>query len=203
MPAAVTIVLSLAIGYVLGGIPFAAIVGRLRGVDIMKVDTGNPGAANVFRQLGRRYGLLVGAADMGKAALAVLVARWLGLSPQVAIAAGAVAILGHWYSPFLRFKGGAGLATAVGVGFGVVPDLAAIGVATALMLIAITRNVGKSAAAAYVVVAVVNFALPYPVEHPWGVVVSAIGVAAVVWIRAIWKDWHAPRGRSSVSARPE
>jgi glycerol-3-phosphate acyltransferase PlsY len=203
MPTALAIVLSLAIGYFLGSIPFAAIVGHFRGTDILKVDTGNPGAANVYRRLGKRYGLLVGVADMGKAALAVLVARWLGLSPSVAMAAGAAAILGHWYSPFLHFRGGAGLAAAVGVGFGVIPDLAAIGVTSWALITLATRNVGYSAGGAYVVVLIVAFALPYPIHYPAVLVLGSVGAGMVVLARALWKDKRAARKRDSAAVGSE
>ena len=178
MNATLVLLGSLLVGYVLGGIPFASIVARLRGVDIMKVGTGNPGLANVFRKVGPAEGVLTGVLDIGKGALAVLVARWLGLSADLALGAGAAAVVGHCYSPFLRFKGGGGLATAVGVGFGVVPVLAAIGVAVGVALIAWRKNVGVGAGVAYVAAVLTGLVVHRPPSLLIGIVVIAVAVMA-------------------------
>jgi len=167
---------SLLVGYLLGGIPFASIVARLRGVDIMKVGTRNPGLANVFREVGPAEGVLAGVLDMGKGTLAVLVARWLGLSADVALGVGAAAVVGHCYSPFLRFKGGAGLATAVGAAFGVLPVLASIGVAAAGVIILWRRNVGVAAGVAYTAALSTGLGLGRPLPLIIGVAVIAVAV---------------------------
>jgi glycerol-3-phosphate acyltransferase PlsY len=193
METAWPILVSILIGYLLGAIPFGVLIPRLRGVDIMGVGTGNPGAANVYRKIGRRYGLLVGAADMAKAALAVLIARWLGLSAALALAAGGAAVLGHWYSPFLRFKGGAGLAPAVGAAAGVMPIEAVIGVAVTLVMIAWRRNTGLAAMVGYVVAIPVGAVLGRPVA----VLLGVLALAVVVSTRSVLRDYRAARGRES------
>lgn len=113
----------LAVGYLVGGIPFALIVGKaFYGVDCRKHGSGNLGATNVFRTLGARAGLAVMALDIGKGALAVALAM-LVFPPEIQgdardwllITVGMAAVLGHSFSPYIRFKGGKGVATAAGV----------------------------------------------------------------------------------------
>ena len=185
--------ISIVIGYLLGGIPFGILVAGLRGVDIMAVGTGNPGAANVFRRVGRPYGILVALADIAKGALAVLVARWLGLSAGISLAAGAAAVVGHWHSPFLRFKGGTGLAAAIGAAFGVVPELAAIGVAVSVAAIAWRKNVGVGAGLGYAAGFLVGLLLHRPVAVLLGATATGVGVLG----RSLLLDLMARRRRQS------
>ena len=130
------------IGYILGAIPFAYIIARLKkGVDIRDVGGGNVGALNTYRQIGPVYGLGVLAADIGKGALAVLIAGWLGLSlPWVGVA-GFAAILGHNWPVFLKFKGGKGAATVIGALLAFMPIPLLISGGVVIALIAVTRNV--------------------------------------------------------------
>src|SRR5215208_5021549 len=119
-------IVAIALSYLSGSIPFAAIAGKLRGVDLRKQGSGNLGATNVFRVLGWKIGLAVFLADALKGALPVLLlpphivsAR----SPVVwAIACGIAAIAGHVRPIFLKLrKGGKGVATAAGVFFALAP----------------------------------------------------------------------------------
>ena len=99
---------SLAVGYLVGSIPVASLLTRLRGVEILNVGTRNPGAANVFREISRPLGAMVLALDALKGFAAVTMSSILGVEPEMVAAAGAAAIAGHWYPLFLRFKGGSG-----------------------------------------------------------------------------------------------
>ena len=119
-------IVALALSYLSGSIPFAAIAGRLRGVDLRKQGSGNLGATNVFRVLGWKIGLLVFLDDALKGALPVLY-----LPPRIvdtrepivwAIACGVAAIAGHVRPVFLKLRrGGKGVATAAGVFFALAP----------------------------------------------------------------------------------
>ena len=106
---------ALAAGYLLGALPFALWVSRARGVDILKVGSGNPGMTNVWRTLGWKPALPVALLDTAKGALAA----WLGLvltgAPLWALLAGIAAVLGHSYSFWIGFKGGKSVLTAFGV----------------------------------------------------------------------------------------
>ena len=194
MPTALAVFLSILIGYLLGSIPFGMLVPRLRGIDIAEVGTGNPGAANVYRKIGRWDGLLVGVADMAKAALAVLVAQWLGLSMGMALVGGSAAVVGHWYSPFLRFKGGAGLAPAVGAAAGVLPIEAVIGVAVTLAIMAWRKNTGLGALVGYAVAIPLGF---WVMHRPLSVLLGALAIGVVVSARALLCDYRAARRRGS------
>ena len=120
-------------GYLCGSIPFAMLIGRARGVDIRKIGSGNVGAANVTRSIGRWWGLLCLLLDALKGLVPVVAAGWhfgaLGNpDPQAAIAwrwlaVAAAAVLGHTFPVWLRFKGGKGVATGLGVLLGLWPLL--------------------------------------------------------------------------------
>ena len=113
-------------GYLLGSVPAAYLIARAAGANVYEVGTRNPGAANTFREVGRAAGAAVFGADVLKGALPVIAGRLLD-APLPAIAAGAAAaLLGHWLPVFMRFRGGAGLATAIGSGVALVPLLALI-----------------------------------------------------------------------------
>ncbi len=109
---------SLAIGYLLGAIPVGIFAGRaLGGIDPRDAGSRNIGFTNVLRVAGNAAGIVTLIGDMGKGALAVLVARHLlgAAGNEWELAAGGAAILGHIFPVFLRFKGGKGVATALGV----------------------------------------------------------------------------------------
>ncbi len=130
------------IGYLLGSIPFAYIVARLkRGVDIRDVGGGNVGALNTWRQIGPVSGLSVLALDIIKGVLAVLIARWLGLTVGWVCVAGFAAVVGHNWPVFLKFRGGKGAATVLGVLVALTPAELLISAAIVIALIGVTRNV--------------------------------------------------------------
>lgn len=108
-------------GYLLGAVPFGLVIGRLtRGIDIREYGSHRTGATNALRTLGPRMAAAVFALDVGKGAVAVLLAYLItGTStpdsaPWVAAAAGFAAIVGHIWSVFIRFTGGRGVATSAG-----------------------------------------------------------------------------------------
>jgi acyl phosphate:glycerol-3-phosphate acyltransferase len=124
------------LGYLLGSTPFGFLVARgLRGVDVRAAGSGNTGATNVARVVGVGPGLLVLALDASKGALAVLVAREVApLSLRVQALAGLAAVVGHVTPVWLGFKGGKGVATALGV-LAVLIPAAALSAAVAYALV--------------------------------------------------------------------
>jgi len=145
------IILAMVIGYLLGSIPFAYIVARLvKGVDIRKVGGGNMGTVNTMREIGTLPGLGVFFADMAKGALAVLIAQWLGLHLYWVFAVGLAAVAGHNWPVWLKFRGGQGLATTMGVlaVFSPIPFAICFGVL--LVVVIFTSNVRLSAVAGFV-----------------------------------------------------
>jgi glycerol-3-phosphate acyltransferase PlsY len=109
-------ILSIIIGYLLGSIPTACIVSRLRkGIDIRDIGSGNMGAANVMREIGAPEGIFVGLIDIAKGAGAILIAQTLNLSQLWVFGAGFTALVGHNFPVFAGFRGGRGSATVMGI----------------------------------------------------------------------------------------
>lgn len=123
-------------GYIVGSIPFSLLIARMFGVpDLRKVGSGNTGATNVMRTAGKIPALIAAIFDIGKGAAAVLVAAKFGGSyfgdlEYLKLLAGIAAIVGHIFPVFLRFKGGKGVNTALGVFMTLltVPTLIAFGI---------------------------------------------------------------------------
>lgn len=112
----VSITIAIICAYLIGSIPSAYIAGRLRkGVDIREVGSRSMGAMNVFYSVGFVAGLLVLAVDIGKGVAAVALTRWLGVPLVAQLFAGAAAVLGHSFTVFLKFRGGRGGATCIGI----------------------------------------------------------------------------------------
>lgn len=149
------------VAYVLGSLPFAVLVARMAGVDIFAVGTGNPGASNVFRKVGRKHGAAVFALDIIKGVVAVLVGMLMGCPEVLLPIAAAFAIVGHWLPVFMRFKGGAGLATGVGIGVALLGIWGLIPTVVGLASLPIIRD-GPRAAAAALTAAVVTAILTGP-----------------------------------------
>lgn len=111
--------------YLLGSIPFGVLIARAKGIDLMKVGSGNTGATNAMRVLGKGPGFLVFALDLLKGLIPPLVGRWLFPDRQEFwMFAGSMAIIGHSFSPFLKFKGGKGISSALGMTLGTSPFVA-------------------------------------------------------------------------------
>jgi len=105
----------LIVSFILGSIPFGIIVAKTKGIDLNKVGSGNIGATNVLRSLGKWPALLTVLGDMLKGTAAVAIGRYFGLEPFYEGLVGLTAILGHNFSVFLGFRGGKGVATSLGV----------------------------------------------------------------------------------------
>jgi acyl phosphate:glycerol-3-phosphate acyltransferase len=172
----VTEALVVALAYLLGSIPFAFIAGRTRGVDLRTVGSGNLGAANVFRTLGRDMGIAVMAADILKGLVAVVIARLLTDDPWPPVAA-AAAIAGHVFPVWLRFKGGKGVATSGGAVIGLMPLAALILFAIYVAVVGTTRYTSLGAIVGCIVATPLVWALGYP---PSNVVFTGIASAAVL-----------------------
>ena len=138
-------VVSLIIAYLLGSIPFGYLIVKLtRGADIRETGSGGTGATNVSRKAGKAAGVVTLALDALKGAAAVLVARWLtdeaGTSWIVAAAA-ALAVVGHCFPVWLKFKAGKGVATGLGVFLAIVPWAVLAALAVFIVVVWRTRYV--------------------------------------------------------------
>jgi acyl phosphate:glycerol-3-phosphate acyltransferase len=135
----VVVAVLIALGFLAGSIPFGVLLARGKGVDIRQQGSGNIGATNVARVLGIGAGIIVLALDAAKGAGATALAAHFCASDWALAATGFAAILGHCFSPFLRFKGGKGVATALGVFVVLSPALALVAVSVFLVVAGRTR----------------------------------------------------------------
>ena len=172
---------SVAVGYILGSVPVAYLLTRARGVNVFEVGTQNPGAANVFREVNKRLGALVLLLDALKAFLAVVAANLMGVDLEAASVAGAAAVVGHWHPVFLKFKGGMGLAPAIGAGIALAPITSLIALLIGLSTLAIIRNTGYAAVTGYIAFVSLN-----PVfDTEWAATAGAASLIVLVWLRSI------------------
>ena len=134
------IALALILAYLLGSIPAAYLAGRLiKGIDIRQVGTRNMGAMNVFYQVGFLAGLIVLVVDIGKGTAAIALAFWLGTPDIIVLLAGIAAVLGHSFPVWLRFRGGKGGATTIGVLIFLMPWGIPIGLAIFGLVLLLSR----------------------------------------------------------------
>ena len=134
-------VLALAAAFALGSLPSAYIAARvLAGVDIREIGSGNPGALNAGDRLGKAVGALVLLADVGKGVLAVALAQRLAAGDGWVYASAFLAVAGHNFSPFLRFRGGKGAATALGAAAYILPGAAALSLISGALMLTATRK---------------------------------------------------------------
>jgi len=161
--------LAIGLAYLLGSIPTGVLLARSKGVDLRSVGSGNIGATNVARALGKGFGAITLAGDAGKGLVAALVAGMLlddGSSSQGIrwiAAAGLAAFVGHLFPIWLRLRGGKGVATGLGVLLALVPWAGVAGAATYAVLLAAKRisSVGSLGGAA-VAAAVTPLLTPEP-----------------------------------------
>lgn len=158
------------VGYLVGSASPAALLARARGVDLRSAGSGNPGATNVGRVMGRRAGVVVALLDVAKGAIPA--AGFGAVSHDAGLAAGAAAVLGHVTSPWLRGRGGKGVATAYGAILGSQPDWAPVVLVVWVVTVAGTR---------WVAVASIAAALTLPVVA----VVTEAGGVDLAWAAAI------------------
>lgn len=150
---------SFALGYLLGSIPFGLIITRLGGHgDIRKIGSGNIGTTNVLRTGSKKLAALTLLCDGLKGTIAVLIASWYG-GPEFGLAAGLGAFLGHLFPVWLKFKGGKGVATYIGVLLGLAWPLGLAFMAIWLAMAVAFRYSSLSALTASLVTPLMAFAI--------------------------------------------
>ena len=159
-----------AASYLIGAVPFGLLVARLKGVDITKVGSGNIGATNVFRSVSKPLGILTFVFDALKGWLPAWVfplclsAGHAPADPSLGVLYAALAIAGHTWPVYLKFKGGKGVATSAGALVGIAPLAVLIGLLVWVAVFAVSRYVS----------------------------VASIAAAVAVPVAAWWSWWHAP-----------
>ena len=159
MPFALAAFFPIAAAYLLGAVPFGLLIARTRDVDIRTVGSGNIGATNVWRCVGRTWGAIVYTLDMAKGTIAValipkLFADLAGGDAGLAVrlACGLFVVVGHNWPIYLHFRGGKGIATTAGVLLGVAPAAMGIGIATWILVFVVVRYVSLASIVAAVAV---------------------------------------------------
>ena len=186
------------LGYLLGAIPFGIVVSKAMGLpDPRTVGSKNVGFTNVLRVSGKKAGILTLLGDMGKGwLLGWLAMQWLTVESFIMIVAFAP-ILGHLFSPFLGFKGGKGVATAMGVVLGLSPSIGLLMLLIWLGAVAIWRYSSGGALAAFgclPVVAIVN-------EQRQEFFVFTLLVSTLIWFKhkdniiRLWKGTESKMGQ--------
>jgi len=140
--------------FLLGSIPFGFYIGRALGIDVRNSGSGNTGATNVARVAGKKAGLLTLVLDVAKGALAACLAFYFSPNVQFAPLFASISVYGHCFSPFLKWKGGKGVATALGVLLYLTPLLTLV---ACLVFIVVAKSTG------YVSVASISAALLIPI----------------------------------------
>jgi len=188
----VTLAVFLLGSYLLGSIPFGYLAGRLQGIDIRQAGSCNVGATNVVRVLGKGYGYSVFALDCSKGFAAVKISMLMATgrppewnSPEIfGILAAMCSVLGHLYPPWLKFKGGKGVATSAGALLALTPVATLIGVAIWIIVFWLTRYVSLASLTAAVVLPIVILVISSPDQNKRKpLVYSSVCVAAVV----VWR----------------
>jgi glycerol-3-phosphate acyltransferase PlsY len=165
-------------GYVLGSVPTGYLVGRLLGVDVRKVGSGNIGTANVLRAAGKRAAILTLAGDMLKGLIPVVVARLLVTNDWLIVAVAFAAVIGHCWPVFLRFKGGKAVATGAGTTIGLAPMIGLGLFAFWWAVVLVSRYTSLGAISVMVVSPIVFLIAGQPLPY---VLYTIVGGALVLW----------------------
>jgi acyl phosphate:glycerol-3-phosphate acyltransferase len=197
--------LLLVLAYGVGAIPTSHLAGRLRGVDLRDHGSGNLGATNTFRILGWRAALPVMVLDVGKGWIPTAIfPLWAGVAGlEWAVAYGALAIVGHVFSVFVRFKGGKGVATSAGVFLALAPWAVLIGFLVWGISVVLTRIVSVGSILAALVLPLAVYATNEPRLVFWvSVVLSMLVIYAHrVNVRRLVRGEEHRFGRSPEGAR--
>jgi glycerol-3-phosphate acyltransferase PlsY len=136
----ISVIIALIVAYLLGNISPSILIGKKYGIDIKSQGSGNAGSTNALRVLGRKAGIITFAGDILKGVVAVLLGRYVG-GETIAMACGILAFCGHVWPVFYKFKGGKGVATALGVITTINPIMGLLVVLVGVLIVSITKRV--------------------------------------------------------------
>ncbi|MFC1540492.1 glycerol-3-phosphate 1-O-acyltransferase PlsY [Candidatus Margulisiibacteriota bacterium] len=177
----IQLLLVIMLGYLLGSLPFGYLVPRIWNIDIRKFGSGNIGATNVFRTLGPKAGVAVFALDLAKGAVPTLLALQMTTDHWLIILTGVAAILGHTFPVFMKFKGGRGAATGLGVLLVIAPDIFLGAVILVALIILVTRYVSVASMLGSVSVTAAFYLLQRPLPY----IIVAGSVTLLIILRHI------------------
>jgi len=173
--------------YLFGSIPFGFLVAKTKGIDIRKVGSGNIGATNVFRCVGKGLGILTFCLDLAKGVAGCCLIPWLAArcfggnaDLPFRVACGFLTVAGHNWTIFLGFKGGKGIATSAGLLLGLAPAACGWAVLAWLSVFLITRYVSVASILAAITLGIVAWPL-YFHEHSWFPVMLDVLALLAIW----------------------
>jgi len=173
------------LSYFLGSIPFALLIALPKGVDPRKEGSKNPGATNVTRLLGKKWGFLTFIGDSSKGILALFIAysffvNKIPYSKDLILAGTAFfAVLGHLFSIFLKFKGGKGVATTIGVFLILTPKAMVLSLIIFLIAVFLFNYISIGSLLATALLPLNIYFLHYPPEY----VICSLALAILIWIK--------------------
>ncbi|GER93240.1 acyl-phosphate glycerol 3-phosphate acyltransferase [hot springs metagenome] len=169
------------VSFLIGSIPTGLLIAKTKGIDIRKVGSGNIGATNVLRSLGKEAALLTLVGDIAKGVIPVAIAKALALDTLNTGIFGIATILGHNFSVFLKFKGGKGVATSIGVLLAFSPHVALLTITIWFLTARWTRYSSLSALIAFGLLPLSFYMLDYSKEK----LIIAVIIAFLIFIRHI------------------
>lgn len=175
------LILLVTVAFLLGSIPWGYIIAKSKGVDLRKVGSGNIGATNVLRTVGKKEALFTLVLDLSKGAIPVIVSKFIYQEDGLLFAGvvGVSSILGHCYSPWLKFKGGKGVSTALGVLLAYTPTLGIISILVWIVAYGITKISSVGALTSFTLMPFIAILLGYREE----VLYIAATIAAIIILR--------------------
>ena len=195
-------VVLIAIAYLAGSVPFGLLIARFTGnVDLRRVGSGNIGATNVLRAVGKGAAALTLIGDIGKGAAVVLLARGLGASSRILAAVALAAVLGHLFPIFLGFRGGKGVATTLGVVLAAMPVVGGLVLLVWLMVAVVWRYSSLAALAAAAALPALAWLLD---GRPAMVLFGMLSAALIFWRHRenIGRLRHGTEGKIGQKVRP-
>lgn len=179
--------------FLIGGIPFGLLLGKLKGIDIRKTGSGNIGATNLTRALGKRWGISAFVLDFLKGLLPTLIPLYFKLeapdikltTTHLQIVAGLASVLGHIFPVYLKFKGGKGVATTFGVMAGILPWAGLIAGGIWLICFFTTKTVSIASVVCAIGFPIGTFIVykDRPTEDYWALVTLSLCVMLLIVLR--------------------
>lgn len=171
---------AIAAAYFSGSVPWGVVLGRMfKGVDIRNYGSGNTGATNSLRYLGWKIAVSVGVLDVFKGLLPVVIARWLGAPDGLVAVMAVAATIGHCWCPFMKFRGGKGMATGGGAAIGMLPILVLM-LPLMILIVAITRYVSLASLIVTVTGTTMAFAFAATTDFPWSHAAAVLFISVIV-----------------------
>jgi len=198
-----TIILGAIIAYLWAALPSSYLVARLlKGIDLFQYGSGNIGSSNLSIHVGKVIGIWVGAFDcLAKGALPVLIAKFIGLEISGQIIMGLIAIAGHNWSPYIKFKGGRGVATTLGVllGFLMWREVLILAIFLGIIGWLILKDTGFWTFVTCLILIPLTFLFEVILDgKSFDLVYLSLGISTIVFLKRLTANWERPKSGGSL-----